>query len=190
MKRPALAATCGVLLAAPLFAQEDDLAVIRAYAERHVVPLAQEEVLAAAAREQTHRLAGLSRQDILDRDAEWRAQTDLETRPLIDAVLEHPAADFLRAHVDAAEGAITDIFLMDGHGLNVAATSVTSDYWQGDEAKFLETHEKGAGAMHVSEVDFDTSTQLYQADVSLPVIDRFGEVVGAITVGLNAEYLF
>ena len=33
----------------------------------------------------------------------------------------------------------TEVFLMDNQGANVAMTNKTSDYWQGDEAKFIES---------------------------------------------------
>ena len=80
---------------------------------------------------------------------------------------------------------------MDARGLNVAASGVTSDYWQGDEAKFRETFGKGPRAMHISEVEFDESSQTFQSQLSVPIVDPVTqEPLGAITVGLNAEQLF
>ena len=79
---------------------------------------------------------------------------------------------------------------MDAHGLNVAATAPTSDMWQGDEAKFTETYPKGPDATHFSEVEFDESSQIFQGQISIPMVDPdTGEVVGAMTVGVNAEAL-
>lgn len=60
---------------------------------------------------------------------------------------------------------------MDARGLNVAASDVTSDYWQGDEEKFSATHEVGAGALHISDVEMDKSTQRYQGQISLTISD-------------------
>jgi hypothetical protein len=77
---------------------------------------------------------------------------------------------------------------MDASGLTVAMSDPTSDYWQGDEAKWRETYPAGAGAVHVSEVDLDQSTQTYQSQVSLTVVDA-GEPVGAVTFGVNVEML-
>jgi len=92
--------------------------------------------------------------------------------------------------VAASNGAITEVFVMDAAGLNVTASDVTSDYWQGDEAKHQETFGFGAGAVYFSEVEFDESTQSYQAQVSLALTDpTTGEAIGAITVGLNADLL-
>ena len=78
---------------------------------------------------------------------------------------------------------------MDQVGLNVAVSEPTSDYWQGDEAKWSQTYLAGAGAMHVSDVELDESTQTYQAQVSLTVVDASGAPIGAITFGVNVEYL-
>jgi hypothetical protein len=76
------------------------------------------------------------------------------------------------------------------HGLNVAASAMTSDMWQGDEAKFTETYSIGAGAVHFSEVELDESTQRYQAQISLTIVDpSSGEPIGAMTVGVDAEAL-
>jgi hypothetical protein len=105
--------------------------------------------------------------------------------------LDSVAAEFLRKRVQDSEGHITEAFIMDARGLNVAASDVTSDYWQGDEAKYSETFPKGAGAVHISEIEFDESSQSYQGQVSISLVDSAtNEVVGAMTIGLNAEALF
>ena len=79
---------------------------------------------------------------------------------------------------------------MDAVGLNVAASAVTSDYWQGDEDKFLKTYPMGPGAVHFSDVEFDESTQTYQAQISIALTDpATGSVVGAMTVGVVADAL-
>ena len=74
-------------------------------------------------------------------------------------------------------GAITEVFVMDAQGLNVAASGPTSDYWQGDEAKFQETYLKGAEAIHVSEVEFDESSQTYSVQVSVTSVTVPSRVV-------------
>ncbi|WLR94074.1 hypothetical protein [Shinella zoogloeoides] len=77
---------------------------------------------------------------------------------------------------------------MDNRGLNVGQSDVTSDYWQGDEAKWQIAF--GAGTLHVEEAARDESTQLMQSQASLPIRDpQTGAVIGAITVGLNLDAL-
>jgi hypothetical protein len=81
---------------------------------------------------------------------------------------------------------------MDNHGLNVAQSAVTSDFWQGDEDKWQQSYGDGTGdgAVHISEVEFDESTGVFQSQVSLPIKDpATGKLIGAITFGVNVQSL-
>ena len=79
---------------------------------------------------------------------------------------------------------------MDNKGLNVGQSNITSDYWQGDEAKWQDTFMQGANSIHISEVEEDETTQTYQSQLSLPVIDPSSQsVIGAITIGINVDAL-
>ncbi|WP_189679987.1 hypothetical protein [Seohaeicola zhoushanensis] len=131
--------------------------------------------------------AGLSEAQLIKRDAAWRAEIGQTKTPTIDAILQSPVSGALRAHVADSGGRITEIILMDNRGMNVAVSDVTSDFWQGDEAKFQQTFPRGPAALHVSEVELDESSQIYQAQVSFTVTDAQGAPVGAVTIGLNAE---
>ena len=77
---------------------------------------------------------------------------------------------------------------MDNRGLNVGQSDVTSDYWQGDEAKWKKTFLVGPGAMIIDDVELDESTQTFQSQLSMSITDQAtGEVIGAITVGVDVE---
>lgn len=76
-----------------------------------------------------------------------------------------------------------EIFVMDNQGANVAMTDKTSDYWQGDEAKFQESFK---GKIHFSDVEFDDSSQAYIVQVSIPVRSK-NKIIGAITVGIDVD---
>ena len=77
---------------------------------------------------------------------------------------------------------------MDDQGANVAMTNKTSDYWQGDEAKWQESFKDGVGAVHVGDIEFDESADDYLVQVSVPVM-KSGKAIGAITVGVNLDLL-
>lgn len=163
---------------------------MESYLRDHVMGWANDPVIVEAILAQNTRHGGLSQGEIDAMDQAWRAEVGGSDTPTIDPVLSNTAADFLRTQVEGSGGVITEVFVMDFHGLNVAASDVTSDMWQGDEAKFQETYPKGAGAYHLSEVEFDESTQTYQGQVSLTIVDPAdGTVIGAITVGVNADSL-
>jgi hypothetical protein len=75
---------------------------------------------------------------------------------------------------------------MDNLGANVAMSDKTSDYWQGDEAKFVKSYNGGKGDIFIDEVKFDDSTQNYLVQVSVPVKEG-DKVIGAITFGINVD---
>lgn len=67
---------------------------------------------------------------------------------------------------------------------------MTSDYWQGNEAKWQKTFLADQDAVQVSEVTFDESAKKYQSQVSLPITDpATGEMIGAATVGVYVNAL-
>jgi hypothetical protein len=106
-------------------------------------------------------------------------------------------ADFMRAISDSSCGKYlrsllsshpyyVEIFVMDNQGANVAMTDKTSDYWQGDEAKFIKSFNNGSGAVYVDQVKFDDSSQAYVVQVSVPVMDG-DQAIGAITFGIDID---
>ena len=186
---PALVAAL-LLSAAPRAAAGEFDAALEALAKGEVAKIAADPQLIAAIRAQNEKHAGYDQARVDQLDGQWRAQIGAGAAPLIDSVMRAPASGRLSAARDAGDGLFTEIFAMDAKGLNVAASDVTSDYWQGDEAKWRKTYSVGAGAVHIGEVEFDESTQTYQAQVSVTVIDPdSGEPIGALTVGVNVEYL-
>ena len=123
-------------------------------------------------------------------DTAWRAEVGQADTPTITPVLTNPASDFLRAQVDASGGKITEVFITDALGLNVAVSAPTSDMWQGDEDKFTAVFPVGADAVHFGEVELDESTQSYQSQISAAIVDpATGAVIGTVTIGVNADAL-
>lgn len=106
-------------------------------------------------------------------------------------------ADFMEALITSACGRhlmkllesrefYAEIFVMDNQGANVAMTDKTSDYWQGDESKFIRSYNDTKGAVFIDEVEFDDSTQAYLVQVSVPVKEG-AKVIGAITFGIDID---
>jgi hypothetical protein len=123
-------------------------------------------------------------------DQQWRAEVSAAEKPLIDATLATEASKWLVAAQEESGGVFTEIFVMDAKGLNVAQSTVTSDYWQGDEDKFTLSFGAGAEAIHLGEIEQDESTQTFQSQVSIAVIDpATGAPIGAITAGVDLSML-
>jgi glycerol-3-phosphate dehydrogenase len=150
----------------------------------------KDPVVVNAIKAQNQKHASLTQADIDRLDKQWRAETGASSQPLIQAVLSNGLSKFLKAKKDVSNGLYTEIFVMDNKGLNVGQSDITSDYWQGDEAKWQKTYSVGPNAVHVSEVKKDESTQAFQGQLSLSVVDPANnQVIGAITVGINVEHL-
>jgi hypothetical protein len=182
-------AVLACLGAAPLAANEF-AGPLTALAQSELNALATAPTIIEAVRAQNAKHAGLTPAEIEAMDREWRAQVGTASGPMIDGVLASAASAWLRERSDQTAGLITEVFVTDNHGLNVAQSTVTSDYWQGDEAKWTETFGKPDGTVHLGEVELDESTQTYQSQVSLPINDPdSGEPLGAITIGVNLELL-
>lgn len=163
---------------------------MRGYVEKQVLGWIADPVLVEAIRRQNAEMVGVTEARIAELDSQWRSEIGQQVRPTIEPVIGNSASDFLRLQVAASAGVISEVFVMDRVGLNVAASDTTSDYWQGDEAKFTESFGHG-GALFIDEVEFDESTQSYLGQVSVEITDPdTGQAIGAVTVGLNAEMLF
>lgn len=127
----------------------------------------------------------ISLDSIKKRDAEWRKVEGLDAE--MTSMMESPAAKKM-FEFEKSKPYFFELFLMDNQGANVAMTNKTSDYWQGDEAKWQESFKGGSGAVHIGEVEFDESAQDYLVQISVPVMEG-GKAIGAITIGVNIDTL-
>lgn len=163
---------------------------ISKHAKSQVQAWLKDPIVINAIKAQNAKSASLSQADIDRLDKQWRSETGSSNQPLIKSVLSNDLSKFLKKKKDASQGLYTEIFVMDDKGLNVGQSDVTSDYWQGDEAKWKKTYLVGANAMHIGGVKKDESTQMFQSQLSMPVVDPAdNKVIGAITVGINVELL-
>jgi hypothetical protein len=163
---------------------------ISKHAESQVKSWLKSPVLIQAIKAQNRKHAGLPEDTILTLDKQWRRETGTSNRPLINSVMSNDLSKYLKKRKSGGQGLYTELFVMDNKGLNVGQSDVTSDYWQGDEAKWKKTYLAGADSIHVSGVKKDESTQMFQSQLSLPVVDPVSKkVIGAITVGINVELL-
>lgn len=129
--------------------------------------------------------SGLTLESIQKRDGEWRATDGLDSG--MKALMENAGAKRL-LELEKTQPYFFELFLMDNQGANVAMTNKTSDYWQGDEAKWQKSFNSGTGDVHIGDVEFDESAQDYLVQVSVPVISE-GQAIGAITIGINLDLL-
>ncbi|WP_413207267.1 hypothetical protein [Rhodospirillum sp. A1_3_36] len=151
-----------------------------------VTQWSRDPFIIAQVKAQNGQHAHLTQGDIAGLDAQWHMESASDKAPTIAGLLAAPLSLYLARLKAQRENLYTEIIVMDDKGLNVGVSGPTSDYWQGDEAKFLETYGKTSGTPYLSEVEFDISSQSFQIQLSLP-ITQDGQAIGALTVGLNAE---
>lgn len=141
-------------------------------------------------RAQNDRNRELGEERILALDAQWRAETKAAEQPIIAQLMGNPLSQYLLQIQARSLGLYSEIFIMDAKGLNVGQSSVTTDYWQGDEAKWQKTFAVGPDAVFVDKVEFDDETRTHRAQVNLTIVDpETRQSSGAITVEVNLDEL-
>tara|TARA_R110002124_G_C8915734_1_gene510853 strand:+ start:249 stop:887 length:639 start_codon:yes stop_codon:yes gene_type:complete len=131
---------------------------------------------------------GLTEESILTLDKQWRAERKIDDQPLITAVLASPLSSYLTAIQAASLGLYTEIFVMDNKGLNAGQSAITSDYWQGDEAKFQKTFPMGPTAVFIDKPEIGDATGTENVQVNMSITNGV-EAVGTVTVEVNLTEL-
>src|SRR5687767_12034473 len=153
---------------------------IREQEEATVVAWSADAVVVGAVQAQNGQQLTLA--EIQRRDAGWVAGTEAA---LVTAMTTGACSDRLRAF--AAQGdQYGEILLMDNKGALVCSSVKSSDYWQGDEPKWIRAFNAGAGATFMDEARYDESTGQTLAQLSVPVRSA-GAVIGVLTVGIRAD---
>lgn len=193
LTKPLRLATLGLLacLAMPNHSFANDYEQqLREVFEKRLKPWLENPELVKAIKQQNadHDALNEAKIDALDKD--WREQAKIGSGPLIDRVKKKKASAYLVDQKQNSSDLVTEVFVMDNKGLNVAISDVTSDYMQGDEAKWQKTYMKGVNQVFIDEVEFDDSTETFQCQVSATIADpSTGKAIGAVTFGINVEML-
>jgi len=143
---------------------------------------AADPALAGAVKAQNAKKAALAEVQRLD-----KAWIDGKAADLVKQVTTGACADRLRK-LSAENPAYGEAFLSDQQGAIVCASQATSDYWQGDEAKFTRAYDGGRGAVFIDRPRLDESAKANLAQISLPVMDG-DKAIGVITVGIDTKKL-
>jgi hypothetical protein len=179
------------IFALPFFAATPAAAdewMIRDYLVDQVRGWSSSPVVLLTLEASNERYANLEQARIDALDKQWRAEREVEDQPLITAVLSSPLSSYLTRIQSDSQGLFSAIFVMDAVGLNAGQSAITSDFWQGDEAKWQQTFLVAPDAVFIDEVEIneDTGTEIRQLNMS---IAQDGRVVGAITVDVNITEL-
>lgn len=191
MNRLVATTVAGVMAFAVHAASANDFqAPLEELARSEIQSIVSDPMVVEAIKAQNSAHVSLSQSDIDNMDKTWRSEVQNGGGEMVARVLKNAVSGYLKSHKEQAGGRFTEIFIMDNKGLNVGQSDMTSDFWQGDEAKWQKTYSVGPNSVHVSEVELDESTQTYQSQVSVPIIDPVeGKVIGAATFGVDVSML-
>lgn len=169
----------GLAVVVALAVQDGTLRMVRntAYARVDTARAMAADPLILAAVGQKN-AAAESMASILEADESWTSGGSAELKA---ALTGSPCAHRLRELI-AGDRLIVEALLMDRQGALVCASSPTSDYYQGDEAKWQQP--VGAGkAVFVDEPAYDESSDSFAIQLSVPV-QGDGAPAGALTLTL------
>lgn len=127
----------------------------------------------------------LTLDEIKKRDQAWKSTK--KPTPFKLSLQSNSPGRLIKKYV-TKNTAFNEGFLTDNQGANVAAFPATSDYWQGDEEKWIASYNSGNGKIFISPVKFDESSNTYAAQISAPVFHR-GKTIGVLVVGVTISYL-
>jgi hypothetical protein len=157
---------------------------MKTFAKETLIPLCTNPVFVQEVTTQNEQ--NISLDEIKKIDQEWiDAEDEL---PIQNEKLNNACAAEIK-RIAEANPAILEAFVMDNQGALVGSNNLTSDYWQGDEAKWKESYKNGEGGACFGEVEFDKSANAELQQVSLPIVNAEGKVVGAATFGIQVGKL-
>lgn len=181
-----------LLLTGPALATETDEMAhaprVEAFARFFSATFTDDAMLRAVIRESTksHRRLGWDEARALDR--RWRDELADRTKDgLVDTVSKNRVSEWLKHIREAAPGlAVQDIYIIDGLGWNVGQTSLTADFFQGDERQWQDIIPATKDSIIVSELEDRGDGQRSLAIVSLPVVaDNMN--IGVVTMAIDVS---
>ncbi len=136
------------------------------------------QVIVSEVRASNEKNKNLSQAEIQTLDKEWRAAKDIN--PFIQKFLDNKTAVELRAFQNQHPG-FKEIFVADAYGMNVGQTNKTSDYYQADEAWWVDSFNGGVGKIVHGKPEFDQSSQTEAISLYLPIMDTAsGKAIGVL----------
>jgi hypothetical protein len=119
-------------------------------------------------------------------DQQWQKERRLPAA--LGGLLSNQASLFV-SDVAKQDPLYREILVTDRHGRLVAASQLTSDYYQGDEGWWTQALDDGRrGRIFVSDVRFDESAGVHAFDIAVPVVaPDSDEIVGVMKIVASSQ---
>jgi hypothetical protein len=162
----------------------EEFDLLKRFVKTHLIPLCVNKTFAQQVAGQNAKQISLD--EIQKIDKQWKEAED--ELPVQAEKMGNDCAKEI-AKIIKKFPVLGETFVMDNQGANVGQNALTSDYWQGDEAKWKNSYKNAKGGIDVSGRKLDKSTNVVDQKVSLPIIDAQGKVIGAVCFGVKTEML-
>jgi hypothetical protein len=159
----------------------EEFNIVIKHRSKEVWKLARSENLVDAVKLQNSQ--ALSAGEIEKRDVFWQGEASDAER---QAMLSEAAVKLLSGFLAKRGVVFSELILTDKRGANVAAFPLSSDYWQGDEEKFVQAFT--SAEIYYGPIEHDDSTDLYATQVAVPVLDG-RETIGVLIAGIRMSYI-
>ncbi|MBB4238139.1 hypothetical protein [Rhizobium esperanzae] len=173
----------------PGFAEPAYIPLVRDYVERQVRPMVETPLVLKAIAEQNVEFGDVSEMDMRVLDETYRSEIDRHHLSMVKLLLDKSVSHYLKTRQDASQGAIVEFFVTDSHGLNVGQSTITTDYWQGDEEKYLKTFANGSREIFIDRAERNETTQMLETQASFVVLDEEEKPIGVATVTIAIDAL-
>lgn len=161
------------------------------YANRALAEWLDDPVIIDAIRAHNIETEKMTHEQLSAQNQQWTTELEAGSGPLIDKVLSNPASAILKEMKAASADIVTEVFIMDIRGTNVAESEPTVNYWHLEEDRYQAISRNSEDMIYVSDVHLEVGGEIYQVEVSLPINDpETGERIGVASFGVNVQSIF
>ena len=123
------------------------------------------------------------------KDIDWTSSTSEEKKTLVENLIDHENSKILKNKINFYEEkygnlVFAEIFTTNKYGVNVAQSSITSDYKQSDEEWWQIAKNNG---FYINDVEYDQSAGVYSVDISMRINDDDGNFLGVMKSVVNLD---
>lgn len=120
-------------------------------------------------------------------DEQWQLAFKVGNFNYAQVIVNKPISRLLMQLRASANDLLSEIIVMDERGYNLAVAEMTSDYWQGDEDKYLQVYNKAPSVIYFEQIKYDASSRRFQVQVSTQIMDKNQKPLGVVTLGVDVD---
>ncbi len=120
-------------------------------------------------------------------DEQWQLAFKVGNLNYAQVIVNKPVSRLLMQLRASSNDLLSEIIVMDERGYNLAVAEMTSDYWQGDEDKYLQVYNKEPATIYFEQIKYDASSRRFQVQVSTQILDKNQKPLGVVTLGIDVD---